>query len=310
MIRVKDYIKTREGLYFAVVSPVRESGRVLCGLRYVTTDEDQVKKLATGEANCYLQQNQPDYLFHSNRFDVDLHAVPESRIEQVIRAIDTPKRLAEQGHLDVKQTQCLEIIQIFNDCGLETEQLGITGSIMLGFQTQASDIDLVIYSKTVFVQARQIISKLITDHAGFGLTDSMWRAAWSRRDCYLSYADYVWHEQRKRNKMNYHGTKVDLSCVEVPARLDLQQASRKLGVETIETDITSDEFGFSCPAIYSTNHDTIAEIWIYTATYIGQAFKGERVVARGSVEIDVNGNHRLLIGTSREAGGEYLQVMR
>ena len=56
-------------------------------------------------------------------------------------------------------------------------------------------------------------------------------------------------------------------------------------------------------------HNSIKEVISYTATYIGQAKKGEKIEAAGFIEEDKDGVRRLLVGTSREAEEEYIRIV-
>ncbi|MFT5396355.1 MAG: putative nucleotidyltransferase, partial [Gammaproteobacteria bacterium] len=60
---------------------------------------------------------------------------------------------------------------------------------------------------------------------------------------------------------------------------------------------------------YFTDHKTISEVVSYTATYVGQVQKGEKIEAAGYVEQGSDGKNRILVGTSREAAGEYIRLV-
>jgi len=47
----------------------------------------------------------------------------------------------------------------------------------------------------------------------------------------------------------------------------------------------------------------------YTATYTGQAEQGERIEVAGQLEVSNTGLVRILVGSSREAEGEYIKVL-
>ena len=78
-VQSRDFIETREGLIFAVVADVLECGNILCFLRYVKSAKGY-KKLSTEAANKLLADDYPDYLYHSDARDADLHAVTENSV--------------------------------------------------------------------------------------------------------------------------------------------------------------------------------------------------------------------------------------
>jgi predicted nucleotidyltransferase len=55
-------------------------------------------------------------------------------------------------------------------------------------------------------------------------------------------------------------------------------------------------------------HAEIGEILCFTHTYVGQALTGETVEAAGAVEACDDGRKRLVVGSSREAAGEFVRV--
>ena len=64
---------------------------------------------------------------------------------------------------------------------------------------------------------------------------------------------------------------------------------------------------FDHPARYRVRHAAVSEVVSFTPTYAGQAVAGELIEASGWLEDDSAGARRLVVGTSREAGGEYVR---
>ena len=141
------------------------------------------------------------------------------------------------------------------------------------------------------------------------LDHTHWEAAWSRRGGELSLDEYMKAEARKRNKAVIEGTRLDLTLVvdhdeEVPERGPF----RKLGLIVVEALVTNATAAFDHPARYQVQHGEVSEVVSFTPTYAGQAVEGETIEASGWLEEDSTGARRLVVGTSREAGGEYVVV--
>ena len=66
---------------------------------------------------------------------------------------------------------------------------------------------------------------------------------------------------------------------------------------------------FDHPARYVVRHADVAEVVSFTPTYAGQAVAGETIEASGWLEVDSVGARRVVVGTSREAGGEWIRVV-
>ena len=60
--------------------------------------------------------------------------------------------------------------------------------------------------------------------------------------------------------------------------------SKKKGKYKIVAIVINDTYAFDFPARYFIYHETIDEIVSYTATYVGQVRKGERIEAVGYIE--------------------------
>jgi predicted nucleotidyltransferase len=80
------------------------------------------------------------------------------------------------------------------------------------------------------------------------------------------------------------------------------------GIETIEATVTNADFSFDSPAIYKIDHPEIDYVLSYTHTYAGQALAGERIEARGVVEV-IGKMKRLVVGTTREPRGEWIRSL-
>ena len=72
--------------------------------------------------------------------------------------------------------------------------------------------------------------------------------------------------------------------------------------------MTNADFAFDSPAIFKLDHPEVKEIFCYSHTYAGQALPGERVEAKGVLEETDNGL-RLVVGTTREARGEWIRSL-
>jgi hypothetical protein len=230
--------------------------------------------------------------------DVCHHYQPRRRLREIID-------VAKPDSSVIKDL--IGLVGVLEAQGLPVFQLGVTGSILLGCHNSASDMDIVIYDRETFQAARRVISS----HHETGLsllTSAAWRESFKRRACALTFAEFCWHERRKFNKGLFAGRKFDISYVaenveEYPVRYKKQGA-----VKLTATIVRSDK-AFDHPAIFVIDHPEIKEICCYTPTYTGQAEKGERVMVSGFLEQDEKGQKRIVVGSSREAAGEYLKVI-
>jgi uncharacterized protein len=308
MFYSKDFIETAEGLIFAVVAQGTEHGKALCFLRYVK-DNPGWKKVATEPANAFLKQHHPDYLHYSPILDAHLHAVAIERIINHHRPKQRLQQIMQTSPQDVIERDLFHLCNLLQQHSLDLTQIGITGSLLIGVQQQSSDIDLVCYGRAVFHQCRAITRELIAQEKLQELNDNDWQLSYQRRSCDLSFSDYVWHERRKTNKAVINGRKFDLNFIDELKRSEVT-SYQKCGAIKLQCKVIDDTHAFDYPAEFKIDHEQFDAIVSFTATYTGQAIKGETVEVSGIVEQTQRGVKRIVVGSSREAHGEYIKVIR
>jgi len=133
-----------------------------------------------------------------------------------------------------------------------------------------------------------------------------------RRAGELSFDEFSWHESRKHNKASIDGTKFDLGmvCLSDEIQFDDKQY-QKQGMRTITTKVLSDLRSFDFPAVYIVDDELTPEVLSFTHTYVGQAKQGEQIEVSGALECNIaTGKCRLIVGSTREAEGEYIKVIK
>ncbi len=306
----KDFIQTAEGLIFAVVSYQPQSRKVGCFLRYVKAGEAW-QKVNTEQANQLLQNQYPQYLYRSQQVDAHFHAVaitdiiqhhkPEQRLQTVINC---------DAHDEI-EGKCQQLIRLFQQYKVNIDCLGLTGSMLIGQQKSTSDIDFAVYGRDNFQGLRKVIQQAIEAGHIDRLDLSLMRDNFKRRDSDLSYDEFAWHEQRKFNKAALAGTKFDIGMVCLADELiEDNEQYVKLGHRCFSTTILNADLAFDFPACYQIDDAEIGEVLSFTPTYSGQALTGEQVEVSGVVEQNnKTGQKRLIVGSTREARGEYIKVI-
>ena len=309
LIRPKDYIIIDDNYFFAVVSEYQEDERALTWLRYVK-DNKEMQKLDTGKAGEIVKEQYPEFVYHSQYADIDLHGIPFTSMGKVLHPEDTVESLLENAMPDKIQIDAITFLQLLIKAGVEKKYIGITGSLMLDTHNKNSDIDMVVYGRENFYKVRTAIKGLMKKGELNYLDKAFWQDAYQRRDCSISFENYQWHEARKFNKCVSGNTKVDISMVpDEDERVKEYGPFKKLGQKKIESIVLDDAYSYDFPARYIIDHEIINEVVSYTATYTGQAEKDERIEASGYIEQGSDGKKRLLVGSSREADGEYIRVI-
>lgn len=306
----KDFIQTKEGLVFAVVSYQSHDGKVGCFLRYVREGEVW-KKIDTEQANQLLRQSFPQYLYQSAQFDAAFHAVTVEDIVEHHRPEERLKHLLQREPCDKIEQKLHHLIPILVRFGANANALGLTGSMLINQQRATSDIDLVVFGREAFQQTRRALKLALDSGDIHDLDLTLMKDNFQRRAGELSFDDFSWHEYRKYNKASINGTKFDLGmvCLNDEIHHDNEQY-QKQGTRTMTTVVTDAHRAFDFPAVYSVDDELTPEVLSFTHTYVGQAKKGEVIEVSGAVERNVDtGKCRLIVGSTREADGEYIKVI-
>jgi predicted nucleotidyltransferase len=303
----KDFIETAEGLIFAVVTADLEDHRVLSFLRYRRTPGG-CQKLSTRDADELLNSRYPHYIHYSKARDVTLHGVPHDLVAVHHQPRQRLREILLRAPCDGIEQKLQRLTALFAEQGLDTGEMGVTGSLLIGAQSKGSDIDLTFYRREAFNKARKIVKSLLQKQLLQPLDDALWRDAYERRGCSLTFDEYLWHEARKYNKAAIDQTKFDISLL-TPERWQDLLGYKKLKRCSLESLIADDQHSFDYPARYILDHPSVKEAICYTATYVGQAARGEQVAIRGQLEISAVGHLRIVIGSNREAADDYIKVI-
>lgn len=307
----KDFVQTEDNLMFAVVSYHPHQQKVGSFLRYAISG-DNWQKVDTTQAHRLLSRHHPQYLFKSKQFDAEFHAVnitdivkhhrPEQRLKQL---------LAAEPQDDIEQ-KLHKLITILVQFGVNCDFLGLTGSMLIGQQKKGSDIDLVVYGRKAFHQTRDAVKQAVASGLLEELDLSLMKDNFNRRGGDLNFDDFAWHESRKFNKAAIDGTKFDIGMVCLPDELEHDHHHYiKQGISTVKAVVLDDHRAFDFPARYLIENEMTPEVVSFTHTYVGQALAGETIEVSGAVECDsASGQRRLVVGSTREAIGEYIKVCR
>ena len=306
----KDFIQTKQGLVFAVVSYQPHEGKVGCFLRYVSNG-DAWEKIDTEQANQLLRQSYPEYLYQSTQFDAMFHAVAVNDIVEHHRPEVRLQYVLQHEARDDIEHKLQQLIPILVRFGVDCDFLGLTGSMLINQQRSTSDIDLVVFGREDFQKTRQALKSAVQSGELSDLDLTLMKDNFQRRAGELSFDEFSWHEYRKYNKASIDGTKFDIGMVCLSSEIQQDEEQyQKQGMRTIITKVVDDLRAFDFPAVYLVDDKLTPEVLSFTHTYVGQAKKGELIEVSGAVECNIaTGKCRLIVGSTREADGEYIKVI-
>jgi hypothetical protein len=296
-VRLRDFIEDTDGWLYAV-STYDNSEKVGCVLRYVpdtrgertSRSGNRYRKFDFEDAYAFIARHKPQYS--------DLvHRIPYSDIKSIFKPELEILRIA-RDHPRVQK-----LLDLFR---LPAGTIGCTGSLLCGLENEASDIDMVVYGKHWFT-AQKLGRQGIFEGTMEGLSPELWHKVYEKRRPEIPYDQFVLHELRKWNRGQIDGTYFDILYTRSYDDLKSAPTGRGtiLGKKVIEATVSDASLAFDSPAVYEVEHESVSRVLSFTHTYSGQALKGETIEARGICE--QHGDELwLVIGTTREARGEYI----
>jgi predicted nucleotidyltransferase len=308
LLRPRDFVETADGILAAVTSTAHAEGPVVT-VRYVR--EDGVpRKLEAVAAAALVSRRHPAWLRRSPLLDLDVVLVPHA---EVVRVHHPEARLAvlrAGAHAEGPEARAVRAASMLERGDAPPGRLGVTGSLLVGAARAGSDLDIVAYGRATFQAARRALADAVARGDWQELSAAEWREAWRRRGAPGTLDGYVRAERRKHTKALVEGTRLDLTLLQDPTEGEPEHPPFvKLGRTRIEATVTDAAAAFDLPARFRVDDNGVPEVVSYTATYAGQALEGERIGAAGWLEEDARGRRRLLVGTSREATGEWIRLL-
>jgi predicted nucleotidyltransferase len=298
--RIRDFFETKDGWIFAVADYCHPKGlRSL--LRYVPdpageriAKNKRYRKMDFEQSYEFLSKERPEYVR-------DLHVVPESEVLRIFRPNEGLRAVMEEDQ------KVKKIAAILSEGGIPMQEMGITGSMLIGLHGPSSDIDFVVYGPWWWL-ARKIVAHAKAKKEIQDLDEATWKKIYSKRKPETGFDEFMLHEMRKGNRGMVSGTYFDLLFTREWSQISPQLSGKNIGINQIEAKVIDAEFSFDSPAIYRLDHDEVKEVFCYSHTYAGQVLPGERLEAKGVLE-ETSQGLRLVVGTTREAKGEWIRSL-
>ncbi|AGK61223.1 Uncharacterized protein conserved in archaea [Archaeoglobus sulfaticallidus PM70-1] len=300
-IRLRDFVKA-DDFYFSIVGYKHIRG-VKAFLRYVPSvsgdrisrEGKRYRKLMHSNAIEFAKKENMEY--YNSKLGIFL--IPNSKISEVYKP---EERISEIVKSDDKVKR---IVDFFNT--IPVDKMGVTGSRLIGLESEDSDVDFVMYGSYWF-KGREKIKRSIERGVLKEPSEETWNFIFEKRKVNIPYDIFVSHERRKFHRAIIGSTYFDLLYVRDYDGISIpipEDKGKRIGKKVIRAEVVDDSHTFDYPAYYPVRHGEIAAVLSFTHTYVGQGVKGEVIEAKGVVE-EINGRRYLIVGTSREVMDEYI----
>ena len=148
-----DYVRTVEGLFFAVKGSRHPDGMVVAYLRYIpdeagdrVLDGVRYRRVSDpGETTEYLRLHHPRYLNHVPWLGLTLQTVPLDRVERAYDARERLRQVLREPGRGLEATVRRLVEALSSGSGVPEASFGVSGSLLIGLHREASDVDLNVY---------------------------------------------------------------------------------------------------------------------------------------------------------------------
>jgi len=332
----RDFIETKEGMFFCVTDYLHPPDKYTAYLKYSPAP---VGKWGSGEicyrreleyyhvsqvadTIAYLERNYPHYVHYCPVRDIKFSLIPQEYVkkyylpeQRLPEILDAPRDPLEE---EVRAFVC----EIIACTGIAEKDFGVTGSILLGIHNpQFSDIDLLVYGledaqkvRAALKGGRSARIRPVTGEAleewcdsiakHFPLTREEARYLAGRRWNYGFFGDRYFsiHPIRKDEEIreNYG-----------------DRMYRERGMATIRAVVSDASESLFMPALYKVEEvgviegqvDTLPlkEVVSFEGLYRDVVDDGEEVEAKGKLESVNERYYRLVVGTTALKGEDYIK---
>ncbi len=306
--REGDFIKSTEGLIFDVKGLSHPPGRVISFVRYFpSTKGDREREgihyrkvYDLDERFAFIKKHFPQYLVYDPVLDETMIEVPTERVTHHYQPISKMAELQSNSNPSSLEKKALDFVNFIVDkAPLSRENVGVSGSILVGLATLSSDLDLIIYGKKNAVRVDLALKKHFEEGKHLKryspeMLKTMHRDRF--RESGISFEDYAYHELRKSFQGFFDRTEFFLRYIK-----DWDEIKEPYGESTYTSigrakvcgTIVDDSNSLFTPCFYKidkvkmiegSSQGSISGITSFRGRFCQQAFVGERILACGKLE--------------------------
>lgn len=320
--REGDFIENKDGLFFDVKGLIHPPNKVIAFVRYIPNHQGNRAKgrrkyrkiYNLSERYAFLKKNFPQYLVHDEVMDEVLSEVPLKHISRHYKPLLKTTQLLHKPNLDPIEQQTLDFIKLLNKLSrVSLNDIGVSGSVLIGLHSNKSDIDLTVYGSCNCVAIRETLKKLLLKGQEVRTYDlETYRERYETRckSIPVSFDAYVFHESRKPFQGFFKGRDFFIRYIKAWNEVDEMYGGtiyKKVGYAKIKGRVIDDSDIFFTPCKYYLDDvkvikgsvASVSEVSSFRGRFCEQVFRDEVVVAQGKVEkVSKPGEtyHRLLLG--------------
>jgi predicted nucleotidyltransferase len=302
-------VETAAGLIFTVKGIVQPPDRIVAYLRYVPdTGGERVRGreryrrvYSVAEQEEALRALGLSYRVDDPMLGVPVDAVPRDDVARVYDPRERLRRLRDGGPEDALAEDALALAELLRAAaGIPTAALGVTGSLLFGLHTSASDIDLVVYGDGECRRVHAALTRLLDDPSSPVRRPRGEELAAihevHHEDTPLSAADFRRLQAGKVNEGRFAGRPFFVRFVKLPEEVPERYGDPRFassGRALVEARVSDDRDALFTPCRYGLRElrfvegprrADLCEVVSFRGRFADQARAGQRVRARGALE--------------------------
>ncbi len=343
----RDFLQTEENFFFCIVGYVHPPDRVLSYLKYIPGDSGKWKldKQALQRVLPYysaqavlntfefLKKNYPKYIFFDKQNNLEFSAVPHPHIKQYFSTQERLRELFSIGKLDSLQKKLVAFVGELSELsGVSKEAFGVTGSILLNIHNpKFSDLDVTVHGGESSILLKKTMREIFGATTGeIRQLDEKDAKRWQKDKAErfgISQEDAEALFMRKWNMGLYQNTRFSIHPIRNLNEINERYGDKEfiqMGDVKIIAEILDDSEGMFLPSKYEISDveilagnkfDDIQEIISYEGLFDAVAERGEKVSARGRLELVKEKKrgkkyYRVVIGSRKGTSREFISVIR
>ncbi|MEE9585756.1 MAG: hypothetical protein V3W09_02525 [Nitrososphaerales archaeon] len=342
--RDREFLRTPEDLFFCIVGELHPQDRAISYLRYTPSSQGLWSRGGKHYGRAMpsysithllrnidlLKKTYPDYVFHSDVFNVEISAVPRRHIIQRYISQVKMKQLSEMKRPDILQKRAVELAAYLSETAyVPPESFGVTGSVLIDLHNlKFSDIDLTVSGGENGLKLKDTLPHLYTDETSQlksipkPVLKKWYKEKVDTHHISLNEAKAI--QKRQWNYGSFKGTVFSLHPVRSKSEITERYGDHHfhpVGIVTGRAVISGVSESLFNPHIYrvetfkvqeGTDAEDIREVVTYSGLYGGIYEEGEEVSVHGKLEYVEDTRkggtyHRVLVGSPEAGGHDYIK---
>jgi predicted nucleotidyltransferase len=309
-----DYIETKEtSLFFDVKGLNHPRDRKICYIRFIPDEfGDRLKEgikykkvYDLEERDRLITKKYPQYRFYFPEYDTMLQSVKNEDIKKIYSPRKYLNLLRSKSSLNNIEERALELCNLLSSEGcIPKDQIGITGSPMVGLNLNDSDIDLIIYGTKESQNFQKHLKSLISNSIHlrqYTLQEYEKHYEWRAGGSVISFDQFIRTEQRKLHQGKFYNKDFFIRYIKSPRDWKgnfYHYKFKDLGRISLIAKVLSNKDGLFTPCSYKINCEKIIssdsnldknqselnEVFSYRGRFCEQAKVGERFLIDGKLE--------------------------